>query len=224
MLVTISRSPIGTGASQELGPLDTEQIELGHAIERKVDEIDFFDIDRNLDSRADPLDARHIQVTVETREPDLRIHGVQYAEGNAEAARYGVVALAELIESAGVPFHDVTFDASGHVVPVHPPIECSNWSAWYDHEPGGPADPKLHVAGECTLPVAGVTLSLELGDVGIAPEPGLIALDLKAEFPTGSPQVISTVRVTWDKDVGPDVTRVRIQGAADAELKVTRTE
>jgi hypothetical protein len=57
-------------------------------------------------------------VTAEAGAPEPRIHGVQYAEGSEKARRLGVIALTVLIESTGVPFREVTFDAGGHEVPA----------------------------------------------------------------------------------------------------------
>jgi hypothetical protein len=224
MLVTVRRGRRTTDTIEVLGPLDTERIELGPAIERKIDEIDFFKIDRNLASETDPPDARDVSVTVETDEP--RIHGVSYVEGSEAARNLGVTALVDLIDSTGEPTHEVTFDSTGHEVPVHPEtkFDCSKWAAWYNREPGGQYDPNLHVTGECTFPVGGVKLTLEPGNVGVAPQPGLIALELTAEFPDIATQVVESVSVSWEGDVGPDVEHVRIQGDADADIDVTIAE
>jgi hypothetical protein len=221
MLVTVRRAPAGEGPISVLGPLDTRNIGNGGAIERKVEEIDFFNIDRNLDSAEDDPHAASVQVTVELE--DGSIHGIQYREGSTLASTLHVTDLVELIESTGGAPHLVTFDAGGHEVPFHPPFTCANWEAWYNRMPGR-QDPRLHVTGECTLPVSGVKLTLEQGDVGVAPEPGLLALELKADFPDVSSEVMTPVTVAWAEDVGPDVERVRIQGAASAEIDVVEAQ
>lgn len=220
MLVTVERTTTSEGPIEVRGPIDTERIDLGPAIERKIDEIDYFNIDRTLQAEGETPDT---VVTVEIVEPP-QIHFVQFQHDNEQAKQLGVTDLVELIESTGVPPHLVTFDEVGHKVPFHPPIECSNWSAWYDREPGSREDPNLRVTGECTIPIAGVKLTLEPGNVGVAPQPGLLALELKAEFPDVSTQVVSTVTVNWEDDVGPDIEKVRIQGAANAEIDVTIAE
>lgn len=221
MLVTVRRGPTSEGAISVLGPLDMQHIERGPAIEQKIAEIDFFNIDRNLDSAEDDPHAASVQVTAENDKG--RIHGIQYREGSTLASSLHVTDLVELIESSGETAHLVTFDSAGHEVPFHPPISCANWEAWYNRMPGQ-QDARLHVSGECTLPVSGVTLTLEQGNVGVAPEPGLVALELKAEFPDASNEVMTPVTVTWAEDVGPDVTRVRIQGAASAEIDVVEAQ
>jgi hypothetical protein len=102
---------------------------------------------------------------------------------------------------------------------VNPVLECFDWSAWYNEMPPDPP-PDLHVTGTCKTRSTGVTLTLELGDVGVVPEPDLIALVLKAEASDGGGDAITEQTVSWEGDVGPDIKRVRIQGAAEAEIEV----
>jgi hypothetical protein len=94
--------------------------------------------------------------------------------------------------------------------------QCSDWAAWYDRMPPDP-DPRLHVRGSCRLP-EGKQLTLTPGDIGVAPEPGLFALEARLEDGYGSGD-----EVTWTGNAGEDVKRVRIQGAVSAEIEVEIT-
>jgi hypothetical protein len=217
MHVSLSRAIASHDGFERLGPIDTGTIALGPSIERKVVEIDYFVIDRVLPPDHDgESPSSHVDVVDGNRQ-----HGVGYVPGSEAAARFGITALADLVESTGFPFHEVKFDSAGHEI-VH--VDCAKWSAFYNREPGGPEDPDLHVTGECTTRIGGVKLTLEPGEVGVAPEPGLLALELTAELPEVVTEVVTPVSVSWSGDVGPDITRVRVQGAATAEIDVTIAE
>lgn len=95
----------------------------------------------------------------------------------------------------------------------------NDWSAWYNRMPGGD-DPLLHVTGRCSVPSSSATATLELGNEGIVDEPDLIALDLKIKVPEVGDARVTEVDVRWEGNVGPDVRRVRIQGAANGVIAV----
>ena len=218
MLVTLERVRASDGVSERLGPVDTDRIDptLGEAIERKIKEIDFFTIDRVLPPDHEGQIPDH-RVVVQDGDG---IHGVGYVPGSEAAVRFGVQDLADLVESTGLPFREVHFDSAGHEIPQ---IDWTTWSAWYNREPGAD-DPELHVTGEGTAPRSGATLTLTPGNVGVAPQPDLLALDLTVAFPDVSNEVITPVTVRFDGDVGPDIATVRIQGDASAEIEVTIAE
>jgi hypothetical protein len=98
-------------------------------------------------------------------------------------------------------------------------MEGHDWSAWYNRMPGV-NDPDLHVAGTMTLPSSSIQLSLRPAPE-IVDEPDLQVLELVAdEPPVGDTQVVER-EVSWQEDVGPNIRRVRIQGATTAEIPVT---
>lgn len=99
-----------------------------------------------------------------------------------------------------------------------PNIECE-WSAWYNRQPPEP-DPCLHVVGHCKLPSGSIEITLEPGDVGVAPDPDLFALECRVEVPDVGTDDFVERDVTWEGDVGPDIKRVRIQGDLSAEVEV----
>lgn len=99
-------------------------------------------------------------------------------------------------------------------------MECSDWSAWYNRMPGID-DPNLHVAGKCGFRSGSMSAELVLGNEGTIDEPDLIVLELRLDDPPiGDTQYVDR-EVVWEGDVGPDISRVRIQGATRAEIKVT---
>jgi hypothetical protein len=101
--------------------------------------------------------------------------------------------------------------------------ECRDWDAWYNRMPGT-NDPELHVSGTCGLPSSQAKASLELGNIGIYPEPGAIALDLTVEEPpVGDTQYVER-EVSWSGDLGPDIQTVLIRGDADAQVSVRIVE
>ena len=104
-------------------------------------------------------------------------------------------------------------------MPDKPNISCE-WSAWYNRMPGT-SDPCLHVAGRCTLPSGSIQISLEPGNVGVGPEPGLFVLQATVEVPDVGTDDVVEREVSWEGDVGPDIKRVRIQGDLDADIDVT---
>ncbi len=99
-------------------------------------------------------------------------------------------------------------------------MDCHDWSAWYNRMPGVD-DPNLHVAGTCALPSGSVNLELRPGNEGIIDEPDLFVLELIAHEPEIGDTQVDERQVSWEDNVGPEIERVRIQGAASAEIMVT---
>lgn len=227
MEVTVDRSGGFAGVHERLGPVDTSQLGagLGAQIEAKVTEIGFFDIPEHLPGGENAFDTFKYKVTVADGE---RSHSVSYDELSNEAERCGIKDLVQLLDQAGVGWQDAPLDIVGDpggndADPSSRPLDCGQWSAWYNRMPPNP-DPRLHVTGTCTLPMGGVKLTLEPGNVGVVPERGLFVLELKAEWPEIGPDVITEQTVTWEGETGEEVQRVRIQGAASAEIEVKIVE
>jgi hypothetical protein len=176
-----------------------------------VEHIHYFDLPRDLAEGFGDEEQSFLVLVVDGN----RSHMVSFTEFSKAADRAGLKSLVDLVISTGVPFT--------HDDPQHPGggrLDCFSWSAWYNREPGGTPDPRLHVSGDCTSPVAGVKLTLELANVGVVPDPTLLALELHAEQPEVSDQVVTPITVTWAEDVGPDIKTVRIDGAAAAQVEV----
>lgn len=220
MEVTVDRTGGLAGVRERLGPVDTSQLNaggLGAQIEAKVSEIGFFDLPEQLTGGEHASDTFKYKVTVVDGD---RNHSVSYDELSNEAERCGVKDLVKLLDQAGVGWHDAPLEPGTGSTTTGRPLECGQWSAWYNRMPPDP-DPRLHVAGVCEMPQAGVKLTLEPGNVGIVPERGLFVLELKAEWPQAGAAVVTEQSVSWEGETGEEVQRVRIQGAASAEIEVT---
>jgi|GEM_PF-5301305 len=92
---------------------------------------------------------------------------------------------------------------------------------WLEGEARYSDDGDLHVVGTCWLASISTELSLKPGDPGPNPEPEVFVLQLTAETPNIClDQVDEGRQVEWKGDAGPEIKRVRIIGAADAEIEV----
>ena len=83
------------------------------------------------------------------------------------------------------------------------------WYAWYNRMPGA-ANNVLRVTGVFEAPGGGYTAELEPGNIGIVPEPGLLALDLKITAPSAGTTALTSVPVYWQDDTAGDIRNVRI--------------
>ncbi|HYI61513.1 MAG TPA: hypothetical protein VEW93_06880 [Acidimicrobiales bacterium] len=101
-------------------------------------------------------------------------------------------------------------------------MDCYDWSAWYNRMPGTD-DPNLRVVGTCQLNSSSQQLKLVPVADGVVDEPDLQTLRLVVETPDFGPTDIAERQVSWEGDVGPDIKRVKIQGAAEAEIEVIIT-
>jgi hypothetical protein len=97
-------------------------------------------------------------------------------------------------------------------------MECMDWDAWYDQMSGADHD-VLHVAGRCEVESSSVELSLEPGNEGIVDDPELFVLELRVQRPPVGDDKMTEKEVSW-RETAPGIKRVRIQGAAEATLKV----
>lgn len=99
-------------------------------------------------------------------------------------------------------------------------MDCHSWSAWYNRMPGQ-EDPNLYVSGVCELRSSSIRLELRPGNEGIVDEPDLFVLELVIDEPEVGDGLMTTRDVAWSGEVGPDIRRVRIQGATTASMDVT---
>lgn len=98
--------------------------------------------------------------------------------------------------------------------------ECWDWEAWYNEMPGGD-DSRLHVSGTCRCESSSIELELVPGNEGIVDQPELVVLELRSRRPDFGDDLVSDKPVTWEGEVGKAITRVRIQGEAEASIDVT---
>jgi hypothetical protein len=88
-------------------------------------------------------------------------------------------------------------------------VETRDWSAWYNKMPGAD-DRNIHVAGTCVLPSSAATARLEPRVSAETDHPGLQMFTLIVEMPAIGDTSIAARQVTWDGDVGADITHVKI--------------
>lgn len=98
-----------------------------------------------------------------------------------------------------------------------PQGKCSDWAAWHDHMPPGPAT--LHVTGKCTFPTAGYSVELRPANPqGINPK--IYILDRIVHKPTGpAAEVITEVPVRYAEQTDTEYDEVHIR-PDDAHVKV----
>jgi hypothetical protein len=99
-----------------------------------------------------------------------------------------------------------------------PNIECK-WSAWYNRQPVWD-DQDLHVAGTCKLPSGSIKIRVEPGNEGVIDDPKLFVLQCTVDAPGVGTDDWVDREVSWRKDVGQEIERVRIQGDLDATVPV----
>jgi hypothetical protein len=214
MEITIVRSGGFAGVHEKLGPVDTSKLpgDTGPRIESKVREVGFFELPGHI-----PEGQRHSTepfdyvVTIQDGE---RQHTVRYDDNSDHEAVLALAGLRRLLEESGASFKAVPFELAATANP-----DGFSWTAWYNRMPGID-DPKLHVSGTRTFGDSGVQLSLRRGNVGVVPEPGLVALDLTITRPQSGDDVQTEKRVDWSEEVGSEIDRVRIQGDAQQEIEV----
>jgi hypothetical protein len=69
----------------------------------------------------------------------------------------------------------------------------------------------LRVAGECTCPQSGYTLTLAWANPGIVPHPEEVVLELRAMPPATGADVLTPTRVQFDAEIGEAAERVVIR-------------
>lgn len=213
MEITINRGGGFTGLREQLGPVDTASLgDAGSKIEEKVREIGFFEMEEELSGGRDNRPWSLFAI-----EDGERRHSVDYSAGTDSPEVRSLQALAGLLLEAGARFELSAGAAEDDGVEAG---DTFGWGAWYNRMPGID-DPDLHVTGTCRLRSSSASVSLELGNVGIVPEPGVVVLKLTIEYPEGNGTDDMEDRpIEWRRDVGPDVKRVRVVGDTDVEIEV----
>ena len=86
--------------------------------------------------------------------------------------------------------------------------KCTDWKAWHDHQPPGPA--RLHVTGKCVFPTTGYKVELKpCVPQGI--NPAIYILDKLVHKPSGpAGDVITTVEVRYEEQTDIHYTEVHI--------------
>ena len=86
--------------------------------------------------------------------------------------------------------------------------KCTDWEAWHDRMPGGPAT--LHVTGKCEFPTDGYSVELRpVEPQGI--NPAVYMLERIVHEPTGPvPEVITTEDVHYTEHTESRYTHVHI--------------
>jgi hypothetical protein len=207
VVITVRRTGGFAGVNEQLGPVEADE-----RTRAFVEEIGFFHFDAQLPGGERVFDAFNYSITVEE---GGNSHTVSFTDAGDDVAR-PFLRLIALVEEGGAQWQDVPIEVGGG---GDGDIQCGQWSAWYNVMPPDPDRETLHVSGRCGPP--GFRYTLEPGDVGIAAEPGLLALELRAD-PAGEYGSPSD-HATWT-GTAPGINRVRIQGAASAEIDVIETQ
>jgi hypothetical protein len=86
--------------------------------------------------------------------------------------------------------------------------KCTDWKAWHDNQPPGPA--KLYVTGKCTFPTSGYRVELKPHlPQGI--NPAIYLLEKVVHQPSGpASDVITTVDVRYEEKTNKRYTEVYI--------------
>ena len=98
------------GVYEKLGPIDTLRLEddLGHQLERKVEEIDFFDLPERIPDDGRIFDAYHYDMTVAD---GSRRHSVAYSDAAEERYRRPLGELIQLLRETGRDFEETPREA-----------------------------------------------------------------------------------------------------------------
>jgi hypothetical protein len=101
---------------------------------------------------------------------------------------------------------------SGESAPTPPQTtetgKCTEWAAWHDRMPGGPAT--LHVTGKCTFPKAGYVVTLRR-HVPPGLNQTILLLDKEVTPPEGAvAQVETTVEVHYREETDEKFKQVTI--------------
>jgi hypothetical protein len=86
--------------------------------------------------------------------------------------------------------------------------KCTDWKAWHDNQPPGPA--RLYVTGKCTFPTNGYKVELK-PHVPQGINPAIYILDKVVNKPSGPAEdVITTVEVRYEEKTSKHYTEVNI--------------
>ena len=210
MEITITRGGGFAPWQEQLGPVDTASLGyVGARIKTKVANVGFFDLPEELSGEPDNRPWRRFTVADGERQ-----HSVRFTAGTNTPEVEALRALESILLGAGARFEPA--DSLAETGPGK--HQTFGWAAWYNRMPGI-TDPDLHVVGTVRLRSSSATVSLELGDPGVVPEPGVAVLQLTIEYPEGGgTDDIDDREVSWRGDVGPDIERVRVIGDAEVEI------
>lgn len=205
MEITVIRSGGLLGATEELGPLDSKDLpaRLQGEIQEEIEKAGFFELPAELPGKPIP-DGYSYGIAISEKD---RSHSVTFRDVDMG----GLGRLLALIEQSGAGYH-----RKGREPEESMKVECFDWDAWYNRMPGR-EDKDLHVAGTCRLPSSQVVVSLDLDRIDS--ETAVLRLTATAPGAVGDTRVVE-VQVSWRMDVGPDIERVQIIGAAEALLDV----
>jgi len=208
MLITVKRTGGFAGVREELGPVDTDTVqdEIREAIEAELGEVGFWDLPSEAPPHEPIRDGFDYEISIVD---DDRNHSVSFDDRDGR----GLLRLFCLIATSGAEWRDLRGlgGESG--------IEWLRGEAWYNRMPKA-EDKDLHVAGVCRVPSSSIELSLEPGNAGINPQPGVVVLRLIATSAQGGDDQIHEREVSWSDYVGSDAAWVHVGGAASASMEV----
>lgn len=99
-------------------------------------------------------------------------------------------------------------------------VRSIEWSAWYDHQPGGGSDRDLlRVAGKCEVDSSSVELSLEPTNEGIVDDPDVVVLALCEKRPDVGTDDMAVKDVSTEVREG-GVKVVHLRGLVDEVITV----
>jgi hypothetical protein len=208
MQITVTRTGGFAGVHQQLGPVETSSLdpEVADQIDRILSELDFFNLPESLPAAHNISDGFFYAVQVVA---DDRDHTVRTEDGSDDPAAIELRQLISLLDGAAGRFEDRPMDSDADSVPTR------DWSAWYNRMPGPDPDPDLHVSGICSLESSNITVQLEPDNEGIIDDPELFVLKLVVTKPAIHDDRYVEREVTWQKNVGPGIKRVRINAVTD---------
>ena len=196
----------GSALNQELGPLDTSELEdrdLAERIERAVEEGGFFDLPAELPG-ADPPVADAMWHSLEV-EADYRRHEVSWEDGSEVPDGLAQLA-AVLAEAPGAIWRDVEAEAAGGAASEP---DC-DWDAEAIHDWMPGKTPKLSLNGTCHFRTDGYKVELRRHE----PQ-GFFPLDLLLDLVVTPPQdsaadVLDDVPVRYEEETDVRYTSVTI--------------
>jgi hypothetical protein len=206
MRITVTRTGGFAGLHQQLGPVETSDLEsdVADRVSGILTGSDFFNLPEQLPTTGQVQD--DFEYTVRVTDDD-RDHTVQFEGQSGSSASTALLELIRLLEDAAGGFHGVPISGDA----LDGVVDTRDWAAWYNRMPGS-ADPCLHVSGICGLASSHTKVRLEPGNVGSVPEPDLYALQLVVTRPDIDDDRYVECEVSWQDDVGQEIKRVRING------------
>jgi hypothetical protein len=216
MKLAATKSGGFAGVREELGPIDDDALpdDLRAKIEQELERVGFSEMPSE-PPRHTPIDDG-FNYTITVTDGD-RSHCVAFGDGIGR----GLFRLLAMVEKAAGGWRSTTQAIQGEGEAEN--VEWLHGGAGYDRLPGV-EDPRLHVVGTCRVRSSSVELTLEPGNAGVVPEPGVAVLRLSASSPEVGDDRMVEREVGWSDDVGPDIEWVRIIGEVAVSLEVTTPE